>query len=960
MSADVGQDIPATGGAKPVADAGRTAPRRHMGHLKTVADSQSARLRPVHLPLIAQRRSAGAVHRFRPRVAAAPSKLRAAWRRLVKALHATALLGGWLTSAVLAADSPKAPPAPVPDVLELQDGSTLRGRLLELDRERGLRWQHPQASAPLAFRPGIVARLQYGQPQSLLGRLPATSQFRLRNGDEFAGELRGLDAETVTLDTWFGKNFKLPRAAVSRIGLVQAHVLYEGPTGIEGWTPGHGSPAWEFRDGRFVAERASFMGRSFPELGSITLEFDLTWTGPFTLMVPLYTDVINRLDFMRSAYTVHLHPGAVAIQRTDAGPLGVSIAMLGEQQPIPAMTRASRVRLEIRMHKEEAVFEVLADGELVGRWRDERGFVAKGTGIALYAQVNGTTVTLSNLRLTSWEGGLPAGEPVEPSETDRLSLANGDEVTGRLLRLEADKLWFAAPGGELQIPPGRITQIVFASPCGPVKSNTPAGPGQARVELAGGGALNLHVERADQQVLVGRSEHFGPVQFPASGVRQVVWSPQPRASAAGRVRLRNGDHLAGTLQSLHMLMPLRWMHPDAESPIEFQAAALAELQFVPTMHFPVATGAHTATLRLVNGDELQGVIQQLTAQQVTITSPIAGRLVIPRAVIEMIVPLTARGAPRYVGPTGLEGWTLGKITTVPNPGEWQYADGAFSATRPAAIGRDLNLPEVASIRFDLSWKGALQEAIALYCDSLQPVNLARKEEEPKFGGFYSLQLNSVSAMVMAVKQKEPLRTLEPVLLPRLGQKSRARFDIRVNKPERTLALLVDGDLIKQWTDAEFIASGTGIRFVHQGLGEVRLSNLVVNEWDGQFEEPVSPPTERAQDLVKLRNGDRVSGLWETLEPDRLVVSTAGGKIEVPLSRVRQIELAARPWPQAPGAVNARLELADHQLLQLRLERWDGDSLTGTHPLLGRMKISARAIERVELGEPLRESAAIAN
>src|SRR6202008_3358985 len=119
-------------------------------------------------------------------------------------------------------------------------------------------------------------------------------------------------------------------------------------------------------------------------------------------------------------------------------------------------------------------------------------------------------------------------------------------------------------------------------------------------------------------------------------------------------------------------------------------------------------------LYLLNDDELEGRLTSCDAEKVLLDTWYGGLLTIPRKVVRAIIPVSSNKAVVYEGPTGLEGWIAGKMANaIANPGNWRYKNGAFYATRPASLARDLKLPDVANIEFDLAWKGMLYLAIAL-------------------------------------------------------------------------------------------------------------------------------------------------------------------------------------------------------------------------------------------------------
>jgi hypothetical protein len=193
----------------------------------------------------------------------------------------------------------------------------------------------------------------------------------------------------------------------------------------------------------------------------------------------------------------------------------------------------------------------------------------------------------------------------------------------------------------------------------------------------------------------------------------------------------------------------------------------------------------------------------------------------------------------FAGPTSLEGWTLGQTGTPNTVNEaWSFTNGALVTTTVGSIARDVQLPAVASVDFDLAWSNYLHLAVALYADSLQPLNLTSKDTPP-FGGFYSLQMNGDMVDVFAVNPGVPLNPLGMVMVAGLRDKTSVHVTIRINKPGRRLCLYIDNTLIKQWEDGQnTLGSGTCLRFVNQRPNRLEISKLVVSEWDGQTNAPI--------------------------------------------------------------------------------------------------------------------------
>ncbi|MSU63020.1 MAG: hypothetical protein EXS31_11610 [Pedosphaera sp.] len=433
--------------------------------------------------------------------------------------------------------------------------------------------------------------------------------------------------------------------------------------------------------------------------------------------------------------------------------------------------------------------------------------------------------------------------------------------------------------------------------------------------------------------------------------------PVSAATMARReeVRFRNGDTLYGRLQTFDPGEGLRWRNPDAAEPIQFKVENVLEVGLADPETVP-AVGPNACFVRLTNRDELIGDLVTFDAQSLTIETWHAGRLIIPRKMVEFIQPKGSPGTPIFEGPTGLDGWTIGKVvsTAVGDPGEWKFREGAFYATKAASIARDVKLPDMSVLEFDLAWRGSFHLAIALYTDHFQPVNLASKETGPDFGGFYSLQLNNYYVNVLAVTKADPIRYLGQVpLAPTFSQKNSSHVEIRCYKAKNLMALVLDGVLVKAWIDPSgFTGMGTGIRIVHQGQGSSRISGLRVTEWDGQFEEKPSNTPDSTTDLVRLRNGDKLQGNIETVRDGKLFFASATGTVEVPLARVKQMEMAGKRLEKPAASLKlTRASLARGGVVSVVLEKADDEGWTVTSPVFGKALFRRLAVSRLQFASP---------
>lgn len=411
---------------------------------------------------------------------------------------------------------------------------------------------------------------------------------------------------------------------------------------------------------------------------------------------------------------------------------------------------------------------------------------------------------------------------------------------------------------------------------------------------------------------------------------------------------RNGDVLTGTLETIRSDRSLVWRRADVSQPIEFSGTNLLEARFLFDRNDPVPQ-TNGSRLHLYNGDVIQGQLIQIDAEKIHLETPFAGQMIFPRTAVAQVESLPQEGRSIFSGPTGLEGWIMGKVTlpAAGDAGEWKYTNGAFYATRSASIARDMKLPDVARIEFDLAWKSTLQAAVALYNSYMQPINLANKDTEPQFGGFYSLQLNSFMASLLPVKQNSPLLYLGQTHVPTFSQKNRAHLEILASKPANRIILLVDGVLIKEWTDPDgFAGSGTGMRFVHQGQGALKLSNIRISEWNGKIEQKATNLVALKEDLARLLNGDKVSGRLESFRDGKITFATDKAKLEIPFERVADVAFPSKQVADDTKEA-VRAFFPDGNSVTFRLQRWDDKGITGSSPNFGNVTFAPNTFARVE-------------
>jgi hypothetical protein len=430
-------------------------------------------------------------------------------------------------------------------------------------------------------------------------------------------------------------------------------------------------------------------------------------------------------------------------------------------------------------------------------------------------------------------------------------------------------------------------------------------------------------------------------------------------SAPGTLLLRNGDSLDGQLLSIDDLHVLRWKHADVAEAIEFKLDGISQLDLHPPAPPDRGTN-YPCVVYLTPGDVLEGSLVSCGPDTLCLQTWYAGQLQIPRKQVQSIsfLPTT----PGLFAATGPEGWTQGVAAGIlgAEAGRWAYRDDAFYADKAASIARDIKLPDTADLQFDLAWNGDLTLSVALYTDSLQPMLIADKDKGPDFGAFYSMRFQNLFVDVARIKKMEnPLVLFAAVVVPAFSRTNRVHIDVRARKSSSTLALAVDGQLLQVWHDTNgFVGEGTGVRFVHNGSGRVKVSDLRLAPWDGVFEVNQTNLPPSGQDVVWLTNYTTLAGAMESLAGGKLTLRGKPGSVEVPLERVRRLVFAppqADPAKELPGTVHALF--AHGGPVSFQLESWTAQGVNLRSPIFGQARFDPNAFRRLVF-QPLDAAAGI--
>ena len=410
------------------------------------------------------------------------------------------------------------------------------------------------------------------------------------------------------------------------------------------------------------------------------------------------------------------------------------------------------------------------------------------------------------------------------------------------------------------------------------------------------------------------------------------------AASDDLLRLTNGDQLHGTLEGMKDGPQVIWKRNAEAASADFKTSEIRHV----VLHGgkPLRSLASLSYVALVNGDQIPGMVTEMDGEAITLETPYAGLLRIPRDQTAMLAPSPLGGRLHYHGPFIEDEWKMANASfpdgmpavsqeKSKDPlGRWVFSGSAWywpSKQSGTALLRENAMPDRSILRFDLAWKNRLSIAIGFHADFVKP-KLAEEVDkdagnQPRramgfapgdssifpviFGNSYVLQIFSTHMMLFRTSINEAgTPTVERVQINgnsiRLGDTGKATLEIRSNRLTGDIVLFINGEFVVQWSEGRtgvrdqgsYAGKGNGFGFVVQTEDSpVKISDVMVAEWNGMPDSARSLQVED-QDIVLLTNGtDRFSGKVEGFRDGKLNFEGRYGRFQFALEDIAEIRFA---------------------------------------------------------------------
>lgn len=382
--------------------------------------------------------------------------------------------------------------------------------------------------------------------------------------DTIRGRLIGVDADTVTLKTWYAGQLKLKRSMIRGLDIyANAPSLYNGPNSLDHWVTPSGKPAdsWTLKKGSLISRSRTSIARKI-EIGERSkLSFRVQWRNYPYFRVSFLANSGTQ-NYPSIGYTLQVQQSYLNLNRNG-----------GDRQRNEILGESTQ---QLR-NQESAIFEIYLDrrpegknafaidGKLIKEWEGTDDTQKMGEWIIFGTQSN-NPIKISDISVSLWDGRVPTHEEsAEPEESifegmegQRIDLANGDALFGKITKVEDGLTSIQTSLGNVTIPVSRLRSFQLhpkAQPKGEDEDETEEGEDDkkeqepevlleeprrwtedVRAWFSKGGYVTLRLNTLTEKKITGYSQVFGDAEFDLSAFSHIefnIWDDDLNEERSG-------------------------------------------------------------------------------------------------------------------------------------------------------------------------------------------------------------------------------------------------------------------------------------------------------------------------------------------------------------------------------------------------------------------------------------------
>ncbi len=876
------------------------------------------------------------------------------------------------------------------------NGDSLSGTLVSAKGDT-LIWKSPLFADPLQIDLGVLSSVNFPEPGGSESDTEADSEFRitLANQNVLHGTIASIDGDTIQFNSRRHGKLRLGKADILNLQRSQNQgLLYFGPRGLDGWSPrGSNSKLTDWReenDGSLTTlkgESGLLRKMEFPDRCEVEVVLTSTSVPDFVLSLGSRENGNPRVEMWGDEMICRCGLDFVELKTVEQNQRKLHFHVFVD-------------------FKERLMAVYSSSGQLLGK-TESKNWEAPTHGLILEA-IEGD-LTIKHLRISEWDGTLPKN--LLPGET-RVHTRNGDIHYGTIagyspddetLQVElnkaiakpdaevtetedteadAEEATDTAPSEPLSLPIKDVTRIVLST-----KDDVPSDAGKTLVSWKNGGFVSgTMVEMTNDFVSIDTGYSTDSIVSKLNGVRKIKLPNSVAAKDEPDRLFFEGGSLRGNLTvEDHDSAPIRWKPVGGKNATtlvsngkaRFQRGQEPENLAIDTKQFP-------DVVFLKDGDVFPCLLQECDAENVQITTPVAGVRQLHTSHIQAI-ELGSVARARQAG-FSAPGWK--RIS-----GGSSSRNDELSFSSNGAYGNDSILTGNA-VSFHLEWTPQTYGSLTtwLYADSLQspemgtpicmqfsPNQLTITDQPPNqngrqifFGG--RVPQGDVEGVVRVTEQKADIRliTRDGKVHVSVNGKDTTSFELKsAAAGSRTLLfssmitrvsnrVVINGRVQngsgsgKPLSITDFqvrnIAGTSVAQFIN---AEARQRTLTIPRFQKD-----DPPTH----VLLAPNGDLLRGRLLGVDEGVVRFESRLEAFRFPRDRVAAIVWLQKPVaegeePETPAAVAARPETAvqaqmdNGYTLTMTPERMADGQLIGSSSLLGECRIPAKSIRDLFLGRP---------
>ncbi|WFB36215.1 hypothetical protein P3T73_00355 [Kiritimatiellota bacterium B12222] len=400
-----------------------------------------------------------------------------------------------------------------------------------------------------------------------------------------------------------------------------------------------------------------------------------------------------------------------------------------------------------------------------------------------------------------------------------------------------------------------------------------------------------------------------------------------------RLFFLNEDQISGALLEMSESEGVVWKHPDASTKVSYGLANLkkVELKTVMTDGAPLS---RLPKIILTNGDAYRGKIVHMDADVLQLESPMAGTFTLQSKMVAAIRPSSSSGS-IYEGPSSLEEWELNNSN-----GNWKYEKNAlFSDNHNQIIGQEFDdLPDMVSLAFDLEWRGNCNLQVGFWGRDPKNVNQ----------NCYTLNIQNGYIRCYRNYDKIGRNDLGNIQVRDKMNDGSLEVELLLNRAKKEIMILFDGELVARWSDTfEGNIRGDAMLFGGMGNNPLKLSNIRLREWDGEFDMGEDQSLEDTDQLT-TSNGDVFAGTLEKIEAEVLYFKNDFAVFQVPMDRVDEVRFAqgTRREPRLQKG-DVKISFPNTEVITLSLLNMDQRVFTGKSEATGEITLQKKYFDAIQ-------------